>query len=290
MILSKYQPAILSCNCFNNEPSEWCETVTSTRSRRNHGFFFWPVYIWGPDAVLRGASPPSPPYQRQPNITVILCSSGVFVSTWILKVASKPARLVSQFHDAHRSPLKDGADTRNPCVKFCPTLCHSTWPIHQVWLRIIKVTRFRLSWYWFQLLRYYGEGSRPYPNATNSYILGLCTGSFAASAICTSQTLTELVPAGIEAVIVAFRTGLRSLELRNAIEGSNLGDSRSWSVIASAREVEAAEMIESFSSTKVRCYPKTEIILLTISIESTCNFPAILELRSASKCDHQRPT
>ncbi|PQE06757.1 polyketide synthase protein [Rutstroemia sp. NJR-2017a BBW] len=96
--------------------------------------------------------------------------------------------------------------------------------------------------------RYYGEGSRPYPTAADSYILGLCTGSFAASAISTSQTLQELIPAAIEAVLVAFRTGLRSLELRNAIELSRLTESQSWSTIFSAKEAEAIELIETFSA------------------------------------------
>ena len=56
--------------------------------------------------------------------------------------------------------------------------------------------------------RYYGEGSRPFPSADNTYLVGICTGSFAAAAISTSQTLSELIPAGVEAVLVAFRTGL----------------------------------------------------------------------------------
>src|SRR5699024_12810178 len=59
--------------------------------------------------------------------------------------------------------------------------------------------------------RHFGEGSNPYPTAGNSYCLGLCTGSFAAAAISTSQTLSELIPAGVEAVLTAFRTALRSL-------------------------------------------------------------------------------
>ncbi|KAM3080309.1 hypothetical protein ACMFMG_005270 [Clarireedia jacksonii] len=97
-------------------------------------------------------------------------------------------------------------------------------------------------------IRYHGDGSRPYPTATDSYILGLCTGSFAASAISTSQTLQELIPAAIEAVLVSFRTGLRSLEIRNAIESSNIIESQSWSTIFSAKEAEATKLIESFSA------------------------------------------
>lgn len=81
--------------------------------------------------------------------------------------------------------------------------------------------------------------------------MGVCTGSFAAAAISTSQTISELVSAGVEAVLVAFRTGLRSLELRNDIERPIPESSRSWSVVVGTQEAQATELIETFSSAKV---------------------------------------
>jgi naphtho-gamma-pyrone polyketide synthase len=99
--------------------------------------------------------------------------------------------------------------------------------------------------------RYFAEGSRPFPSAANSYLVGLCTGSFAAAAISTSQTISELVPAAIEAVLTAFRTGLCSLELRNDIESPVHDISRSWSAVVSAEEAQAAECIQTFSSANV---------------------------------------
>ena len=81
--------------------------------------------------------------------------------------------------------------------------------------------------------------------------MGLCTGSFAAAAISTSQTLSELIPAGIEASLVAFRTGLRSLEIRNDTERPITGTSQSWSAVVSTQEAEAAEFIKKFSLTNV---------------------------------------
>ena len=99
--------------------------------------------------------------------------------------------------------------------------------------------------------RYYGEGSRPFPSADNSYLVGTCTGSFAAAAISTSQTLSELVAAGVEAVLVAFRTGLCSLELRNDIERPIPEASRSWSAVVGAQEPQVTEFIETISSAKV---------------------------------------
>lgn len=100
--------------------------------------------------------------------------------------------------------------------------------------------------------RYFGEGSRPYPSDANTYLVALCTGSFAAAAISTSRTISELIPAGIEAVLAAFRTGLCSLELRNDIERPSNRTPRSWSAVVSASEAQAAGLLQSFNSKNVR--------------------------------------
>jgi naphtho-gamma-pyrone polyketide synthase len=104
--------------------------------------------------------------------------------------------------------------------------------------------------------RFFGEGSKPYPNITKTYLLGLCTGSFAAAAISTSQTLSELLPAGIEAVLVAFRTALRSFEIRNDIESPLPGAPQSWSVVVSAQEDQMNDLIEAYSLARVRLIHK----------------------------------
>jgi naphtho-gamma-pyrone polyketide synthase len=85
----------------------------------------------------------------------------------------------------------------------------------------------------------------------NSYLLGICTGSFAAAAISTSQTVSELIPAGVEAVLVAFRTALRSAILRNDLEEPIHGMSRSWSVVVSLQQADADALINAFCMDKV---------------------------------------
>ena len=81
--------------------------------------------------------------------------------------------------------------------------------------------------------------------------MGICTGSFAAAAISTSRTLSELVPAGVEAALAAFRTGLRSLELRNDIEKPIPGISPSWAAVVGIQETQATEFIETITLAKV---------------------------------------
>ena len=66
-----------------------------------------------------------------------------------------------------------------------------------------------------------------------------------------SSTLFELIPAGVEAVLVAFRTGLRSLELRNDIERPVSGTSCSWSAVVAAQGAQATKFIETIGQKKV---------------------------------------
>ncbi len=80
--------------------------------------------------------------------------------------------------------------------------------------------------------------------------MGLCAGSFAAAAISTSQTVAELIAAGIEAVLVAFRTGLRSLEARNDIEPRCVA-SAVWSVVLGMQEEHVSSILYKFSEAKV---------------------------------------
>ncbi|KAL8727579.1 MAG: hypothetical protein Q9181_005663 [Wetmoreana brouardii] len=87
-----------------------------------------------------------------------------------------------------------------------------------------------------------------YPDATNSYLIGVCTGSFAAAAISSSRTMTELVPAGVEAALAAFRTGLHSLRMQRDMEPLPAEGSRSWSVIVSLSESIALDILRRFSA------------------------------------------
>ena len=66
----------------------------------------------------------------------------------------------------------------------------------------------------------------------NSRILGLCTGALAAAAVSCSRSALELIPMAIDAVIVAFRTGMRVVDIAQRVEPSDVSD-QSWSIIVS---------------------------------------------------------
>lgn len=85
--------------------------------------------------------------------------------------------------------------------------------------------------------------------------MGLCAGSFAAAAISTSQTITELIPAAVEAVVVAFRTGFHSLRLRRDAETHGSSKSRSWSCVMGMLVEKATDLIRSFNSETVSISP-----------------------------------
>lgn len=80
--------------------------------------------------------------------------------------------------------------------------------------------------------------------------MGLCTGSFAAAAMSTSQTVSELLPAGIEATLVAFRTGLRSWEARNDIENRSVA-SPVWSVSVGMQGEQVYTALDEFCKAEV---------------------------------------
>ena len=83
-------------------------------------------------------------------------------------------------------------------------------------------------------------------------MVGLCTGSLAAAAISTSRSVFELVPAAIEAVLVAFRTGLRSVEVRQDIEPNAQDRSSSWSIVLGIQEGHASRALQDYVKSTVR--------------------------------------
>ncbi|KAL9079181.1 MAG: hypothetical protein Q9157_001932 [Trypethelium eluteriae] len=106
----------------------------------------------------------------------------------------------------------------------------------------------------YQIGRFIGHFGKPitaYPTPESTLLLGLCTGSFAAAAISTSQTTAELVPAGVEAVIHAFRTALYSFKLQQDLDQSSSVTPQSWSLLVSLSEQHAAELIEHVVTEKV---------------------------------------
>ncbi|KAK3331714.1 polyketide synthase, partial [Cercophora scortea] len=87
-----------------------------------------------------------------------------------------------------------------------------------------------------QFIVYYGEDARQYPSPATTYTIGPCTGGFAAAAVSSSQTLPELVPVAVEAVLAAFRTSLRSwVAGQDVSPPASSSSTRAWSVTVSSK-------------------------------------------------------
>ncbi|PSN72911.1 conidial pigment polyketide synthase PksP/Alb1 [Corynespora cassiicola Philippines] len=92
---------------------------------------------------------------------------------------------------------------------------------------------------------HYGQSTQKYPSPAESHIVGVCTGLLSSAAISTSQTWAELFPAAIEAVLLAFRTGLRTTQVRNDIEQPSV-HSQSWSMIVPLTAQRANMVLDAF--------------------------------------------
>jgi Starter unit:ACP transacylase in aflatoxin biosynthesis len=84
-----------------------------------------------------------------------------------------------------------------------------------------------------------------------TFLVGLCTGLFAATAIASSPSLSELVPIGVQVVLMAFRTGGHIAALANHLQkGPQLSDSWTY-VVPGAGETVVTSMLAEFHKANV---------------------------------------
>ncbi|PGG97986.1 hypothetical protein AJ80_09608 [Polytolypa hystricis UAMH7299] len=105
-----------------------------------------------------------------------------------------------------------------------------------------------------QSIMYFSENSRQFPPPANTYVIGSCTGGFAAAAVSWSQTLPDLVSNGVEAVLVAFRTALRSFLVGQSLSPrrQSTQPNKSWSAVLSVQgDSDLRELLKEYTSTKV---------------------------------------
>ncbi|KAJ5176832.1 Conidial yellow pigment biosynthesis polyketide synthase [Penicillium canariense] len=94
-------------------------------------------------------------------------------------------------------------------------------------------------------IHYYGDLGHEYPLGSESCIIGLCTGQLASAAVSCSKTVGELIPAGVETVVLALRLGACVVKVRELVEAK--GPSQSWSVLISGiREEEGQNLIQEY--------------------------------------------
>ncbi|GAB1312815.1 fusarubin cluster-polyketide synthase [Madurella fahalii] len=75
-------------------------------------------------------------------------------------------------------------------------------------------------------------------------VLGLCTGAFAAAAVSSSRSTLDLVPKAVNAVIVAFRTGMRVADVATRVASASESN-QNWSIIVPGSK--AYESVDKFN-------------------------------------------
>lgn len=98
------------------------------------------------------------------------------------------------------------------------------------------------------------RSEKEYQDATtpeNTYLSGLCTGLFAATAIASSPSLSSLLPIAVQVVLMAYRTGSHVASLAERLSPST-GMSESWTyVVPGAKEAEAKSLLAEFHKSEV---------------------------------------
>ena len=99
-----------------------------------------------------------------------------------------------------------------------------------------------------ELVYSHEDSNFQYPDMDNDRILGLCTGALAAAAASCSRNTLDLIPLGIEAIIIAFKTGLHVSDVAQRIEPPQDFD-RSWSMVVTGSAV--AGVVKTFCEQSV---------------------------------------
>jgi len=89
-------------------------------------------------------------------------------------------------------------------------------------------------------------------NPSDTRIVGLCTGMLAGIVIASSTTVADFMPLAIEAIRLAYRTGVQVSHVsQRLVKGNSAG--KSWSsVVAGISEQDAAAALEYFHEREVR--------------------------------------
>jgi hypothetical protein len=84
----------------------------------------------------------------------------------------------------------------------------------------------------------------------DTYLVGLCTGIFAATAITSASNLSALIPIAVEMVLVAFRAGLYIDKMAGILENTEARESWTY-LVPETSESKAREILAEFHASNV---------------------------------------
>ncbi|KAL7815101.1 ketoacyl-synt domain-containing protein [Trichoderma gracile] len=101
-------------------------------------------------------------------------------------------------------------------------------------------------------LNHFGNDQETFPTDPDTHVSGLCIGALAAAAVSSSQSLGELVQAGIDAVRVSLRVGLLVARTAALFGQSVSTGSSSWSYVVPESQLPLAVAEEAIASYHVQ--------------------------------------
>ncbi|KAH8678863.1 polyketide synthase 1 [Tricladium varicosporioides] len=129
---------------------------------------------------------------------------------------------------------------------------------------------------------------------TQTSVIGLCTGLFAAAAVACSPSLSSLVPLAIQMTLLAFRTGSYVTALADQLCDSS-DNSKSWTyVVSGTSESSAQEVLREFHNSKTIPFASRSYISAVSSTSIAISGPpatlrALAEAKSFASTPVQLP-
>ncbi|KAG4026289.1 hypothetical protein MFRU_042g00180 [Monilinia fructicola] len=97
-----------------------------------------------------------------------------------------------------------------------------------------------------QYIDYYEKEYGDLTSPSETCLVGLCTGLFAAAAIASSRSVSQLIPIAIQVVLMAFRAGLHVAAVAESLNNSSKS-TESWTyIIPAAQESEVSSILCKF--------------------------------------------
>nr|WHN38863.1 polyketide synthase 2 [Elsinoe perseae] len=120
---------------------------------------------------------------------------------------------------------------------------------------------------------YFSENPDRLPPAANTRVLGLCTGSLAASVIVSAKSLSELVPLAVEAVRIAFRAGACVDAAKRALQQPG-EEKEPWStIVMNVSEKDAQKALDDFHSSTGTSLPSRAYLSAVSTMAVTISGP-----------------
>ncbi|KAM3072173.1 hypothetical protein ACMFMG_008629 [Clarireedia jacksonii] len=127
-------------------------------------------------------------------------------------------------------------------------------------------------------------------NPPETCLVGLCTGLFAAAAVASSSSLSQLIPIAVQVVLMAFRTGAHVAALANRLSSRSESSERWTYVVPGALESDVKSILNDFhKDNTIPSVNHAYISAITSKSVAISGPPATLKSLFTSETFHAKP-